>query len=110
MAVKFDLQKDIDGQILFNQKATSGQVILSSKLYKTKSSAENDIELVRKRFAREGVIEERINSKGEPYFILKATNGQEIGRSEYYSSISAMEKGVASLKKNAQETKIKSTK
>ncbi len=106
MAVKFELQKAKDSQHLFNQKATSGQVVLTSELYKTKASAENCIKSVRKIFAREGAIEERINSKNEPYFILKATNGQEIGRSEYYSSISAMENGVASLKKNAPETKI----
>ncbi len=106
MAGKFELQKAKDDQFLFNREATNGQVILTNELYKTKVSAENGIESVRKNFAREGTFEERINSKGEPYFILKATNGQEIGRSEYYSSISAMESGVASVKKNAPETKI----
>jgi len=106
MAGKFELKKSKDGQIMFNLKAANGQVILTSELYKTKASAENGIESVRKNSAREGAFETRTNTKGEPYFILKATNGQEVGRSEYYSSKSAMENGIASVMKNAPEAKI----
>jgi uncharacterized protein YegP (UPF0339 family) len=106
MAGKFELKKAKDGQFMFNLKAANGQVILTSELYKTKASAENGIESVRKNSNREGAFEERTNSRGEPYFILKATNGQEIGRSEYYSSKAAMENGIASVKKNAPEAKI----
>ena len=91
---------------MFNLKATNGQVILTSVRYKQKPSAENGIESVRKNSAREGAFEVRENAKGEPYFILKAINGQEIGRSEYYSSKASMEKGVASVMKNAPEAKI----
>ncbi len=101
MAGKFELKKAKDGQFMFNLKATNGQVILTSELYKQKSSAENGIESVRKNCSREGAFETKTNSKGEPYFILKATNGQEIGRSEYYSSNSAMTNGSESVKKNA---------
>lgn len=106
MAGKFELKKAKDGQFMFNLKATNGQVILTSELYKTKSSAENGIESVRKNSAREGAFEVKTNSKGEPYFILKATNGQEIGRSEYYSAKTAMENGIESVKKNAPEAKV----
>lgn len=106
MAGKFELKKAKDGQFMFNLKATNGQVILTSELYKTKASAENGIESVRKNSAREGSFETRKNSKGEPYFILKATNGQEVGRSEYYSSNAAMENGIASVKKNAPDSKV----
>lgn len=91
---------------MFNLKAANGQVILTSELYKTKASAENGIESVRKNSARAGAFEEKANSKGEPYFILKATNGQEVGRSEYYSSKASMENGIASVKKNAPDAKV----
>jgi uncharacterized protein YegP (UPF0339 family) len=37
---------------------------------------------------------------------LKATNGQEVGRSEYYSSKSAMDNGIASVRKNAPDAKV----
>lgn len=106
MAAKFELKQAKDGQFMFNLKAANGQVILTSELYKQKASAENGIESVRKNANREGAFETRVNSKGEPYFILKATNGQEIGRSEYYSGNSAMENGIASVKTNAPDAKI----
>ncbi len=106
MAGKFELKKAKDGQFMFNLKASNGQVILSSELYKQKSSAENGIESIRKNAGREGAFETRTNAKGEPYFILKSTNGQEIGRSEDYSSNAAMENGIASVKKNAPDAKV----
>lgn len=106
MAGKFELKKAKDGQFMFNLKASNGQVILTSELYKTKPSAENGIESVRKNAAREGAFEAKTNAKGEPYFILKATNGQEVGRSEYYSSAKAMENGIESVKKNAPDAKM----
>ncbi len=106
MAGKFELKKAKDGQFMFNLKAANGQVILTSERYKTKPSAENGIESVRKNSIRKGAFEVRDNAKGEPYFILKATNGQEVGRSEYYSSKASMENGIESVKKNAPEAKI----
>lgn len=109
MAGKFELKKSKDGQFMFNLKATNGQVILTSELYKSKSSAENGIESVRKNANRDGAFETKANSKGEPYFILKAANSQEIGRSEYYSSNSAKENGIASVKKNAPDGKVDDT-
>lgn len=106
MAGKFELKKSKDGQFMFNLKATNGQVILTSELYKQKSSAENGIESVRKNAVREGAFETKVNSKGEPYFVLNATNGQEIGRSEYYSSKASMDNGIESVKKNAPDAKV----
>lgn len=106
MAGKFELKNSKDGQFMFNLKASNGQVILTSELYKTKASAENGIESVRKNSAREGAFEVKANAKGEPYFILKATNGQEVGRSEYYSSKAAMENGLKSVQSNAPDAKI----
>lgn len=106
MAGNFELKKSKDGQFMFNLKASNGQVILTSELYTTKPSAENGIESVRKNSSREGAFEVKANANGEPYFILKATNGQVIGRSEYYSSKAAMEKGIESVKKNAPEAAI----
>ncbi|MDT8421732.1 MAG: YegP family protein [Desulfuromonadales bacterium] len=109
MAAKYELKQAKDGQFMFNLKAANGQVILTSELYRQKASAENGIESVRRNAVRDGAFETRTNSRGEPYFILKATNGQEIGRSEYYSGNSAMENGIESVKKNAPVAKIADT-
>ena len=43
---------------------------------------------------------------GSPFFNLKATNGQVIGKSEMYSSKSACENGIESVKKNAPEAEV----
>ena len=46
---------------------------------------------------------------GSPYFVLKAANGEIIGKSEMYSSVAAMEKGIASVVTNAAEAEIVDT-
>ena len=43
---------------------------------------------------------------GSPYFNLKSSNGQVIGTSEMYSSTSAMENGIVSVKNNAANATI----
>ena len=44
--------------------------------------------------------------KSGPYFVLKAANGEAIGKSESYSSESAAKSGIESVKKNAPSAKI----
>lgn len=44
--------------------------------------------------------------KSGPYFVLKAANGETIGKSESYSSEDAAKNGVESVKKNAAVAKI----
>ncbi len=48
MAGKFELKKTSNGQFRFNLKASNGQVIATSESYKTKASALNGIESVKK--------------------------------------------------------------
>lgn len=52
-------------------------------------------------------FEHRVAKNDKPYFILKAANHQEIGRSQYYSSQAAAEKGVESVMNNASSAVIK---
>ncbi|MFH1115008.1 MAG: YegP family protein [Pseudomonadota bacterium] len=106
MAGAFELKKSGSEQFMFNLKASNGQVILTSELYKKRASAENGIESVRKHAAVDENFERKVSKKDEPYFVLKASNGQIIGKSEMYSSRSAMEKGMASVMKNAPEAKV----
>ena len=44
--------------------------------------------------------------KKGPYFVLKAANGEPIGKSEIYSSEAAAKNGVESVKKNAAVAQI----
>lgn len=106
MAGKFELKTSANGKFHFNLKAGNGQIILSSEMYETRAAAENGIQSVKKNGGDEGRYERKTSAKGDPYFILKAANGQEIGRSEMYSSESSMENGIASVKTNAPDATI----
>lgn len=100
MPGKFELKKS-RGQFMFNLKATNGRVILTSERYKSKASALNGIESVRKNSKAKGGFDRRTAKDKSPYFVLEAKNGETIGRSEMYSSKAAMENGIASVQKNA---------
>ena len=106
MAGKFELKKTESGKYMFNLKAGNGQIILVSQMYASKDSAENGIESVRKNSADDARFERKVAKNGEPFFSLTATNGQNIGKSETYSSESAMENGVQSVKTNAPDAEV----
>tara|TARA_R110002111_G_scaffold174877_3_gene240432 strand:+ start:201 stop:530 length:330 start_codon:yes stop_codon:yes gene_type:complete len=103
---KFEINKDKSGQFRFNLKASNGQVILSSEAYTTKSSCDNGITSVKTNSQLDGRYERSKAKDGSPYFNLKASNGQVIGTSEMYSSSSAMENGIASVKSNSPDASI----
>ncbi|HAF60900.1 MAG TPA: hypothetical protein DCK95_01070 [Anaerolineaceae bacterium] len=105
MAGKIEL-KNSKGQFMFNLKASNGKIILTSERYTTKSGAMNGIESVKKNSKLDGQYERLESKKGEPYFVLKAKNNEPIGRSEMYSSKSAIENGIASVKENAPSAEI----
>lgn len=107
MAGKFEINQSKNGKFLFNLKAANGQIILSSQLYEAKTSAENGVESCRTNGALDERFERSTSSAGQPYFNLKAGNGQVIGRSEMYSSVAAMENGIASVKNNAPSATLK---
>ncbi len=101
MPAKFELKQGKSGQFMFNLKAANGQTILTSEMYKSKRGAQAGIESVRKHAGIDAMYERKASGKNEPYFVLKAANGRTIGKSEMYSSASAMERGIASVKNNA---------
>ncbi|GIW24721.1 YegP family protein [Meiothermus sp.] len=106
MAGKFVLSTTANGQYMFNLKAGNGETILTSESYQSKDGALNGIDSVRKNAALDERYERRTASNGAFYFVLKAANHQEIGRSEMYSSQAAMENGIASVKRNAPEAPL----
>jgi len=109
MAGKFEIKQSANGKFHFNLKAGNGQIILSSEMYESKSACENGIESVKKNAADEKRFEKRESKNGDPYFIIKAGNGQEIGRSEMYSSDAACQNGIDSVAKNAPDAEIVDT-
>ncbi len=71
-----------------------------------KPAALNGIDSVKKNAANDARYERKKSVKGESYFVLTATNGQTIGKSEMYSRSSGMEDGIASVKKNAPDAQV----
>lgn len=101
MAGTFVIESGKTGKIRFNLRAGNQQVILSSETYDTKASAQNGIESVRKNATDDSRYERKTAKDGSPYFVLKAKNGETIGKSEMYTSTSGMENGIKSVAANA---------
>lgn len=80
-------------------KASNYEVILTSENYASKQSAETGISSCRSNSQIDSKYEKRTSSSDQPYFVLKADNGQVIGASQMYSSTSARDNGIASVKK-----------
>jgi uncharacterized protein YegP (UPF0339 family) len=95
-----------DDQFYFNLKAGNHEIILQSEGYQNKTGAINGIESVQSNSQSRANFEIRYSQKEEPYFVLKATNGQIIGKSEMYSSSQAMNNGIDSVMENGKTKKI----
>ena len=101
MAGKFVLTQGVSGQFHFGLKAGNGETILTSENYTTKAAAENGIASVKTNAPHDERYERKLAKNGHPMFNLKASNGQVIGTSETYSSPTARDAGIASVKANA---------
>ncbi|ABQ07215.1 MULTISPECIES: YegP family protein [Flavobacterium] len=103
---KFVITKRTNGEFQFNLKAGNGQTILTSEGYTTKAACTNGIESVKTNSQDDNRYDRKEAKNGKPYFNLKASNGQIIGASEVYESVSARENGIESVKKNAPDAAV----
>ncbi len=103
---KFETYKDKAGEFRFRLTAGNGQTILSSEGYKAIASCKNGIESVRKNSQNDGMFERLESKTGQFHFNLKSVNGQVIGSSQMYTTSSAMENGIESVKKNAPDALV----
>lgn len=101
MAGKFELKKGKTGKFSFNLKSGNGQVVFTSQTYDNKRSATAGISSVKKNASKDTSYERKTSTKKQPYFVMKATNGQVIGKSQMYSNAVSMEKGIKSVGLNA---------
>ena len=117
---KFLVKKTATG-IKFDLKATNGEVIATSEVYKAKASCLNGIRSVAKNAPRAAVEDQTVegytvekcpkfeiyvDKRGEFRFRLKATNGQIIAVSEGYTTMRNCKNGVESVKKNSVDAPI----
>ena len=106
MAGKFVVYTGKDGKDYFRLKAGNGEVIFTSQGYAARKSCLNGIESVRKNSQDDERFEVREAKDGRGYFVLKATNGQEVGRSQMYKSDSGCRNGMKSVATNAANAAV----
>lgn len=98
---KFIITKRKDGEYQFNLKTGNGEIILTSEGYVSKSGCKNGIESVKTNSQIDSRFERRMAVNNKDYFVLKAGNGEIIGKSQLYSTKQGMEDGIDSVKENA---------
>lgn len=106
---RFEIKTSTNGKFHFNLMAGNGEIILSSEMYNSRSAAENGIESVKRNAVEAKRYERKVNKNQEPYFVLKARNGEIIGTSETFSSETAMENAISTVMKNAPVAEISTT-
>src|SRR5262245_40362966 len=79
MSAKFERQKAADGHFHFHLKAANGEIIFSSQEYKAKASALGGIESVKANAHVDAHFERKTSHGEQPYFVLKAANGETVG-------------------------------
>ncbi len=92
-----------DGKHYFHLTAKNNEIILQSEAYETSQGAEIGMDSVRTNGINRSNFEVRSSEGGQPYFVLKAQNGEVIGVSETYSSDHALEGGIDSVIENLSE-------
>ena len=113
--------KNAKNGLKFDLKASNGQVIASSQVYKHKKTCLNGTASVMKN-APEAALEDQtvegyvrqkcpkfevyMDKKGEYRFRLKATNGQIIAISEGYVKMTSCMNGIDSVRKNAADAPV----
>ncbi len=98
---EFQIKTGKDNQFYFNLTAKNGQTILTSEGYKTKDGCEKGVDSVKKNAPDDKKYERKVAKDGQHFFVLKAGNGEPIGKSEMYKTKDSMENGIESVKNNA---------
>lgn len=103
----YEIKKTKSGAFMWNLKAGNGEVVLSSQQYKTKASAKKGIASVMKNSSHADRFEKKTAKNKKPFFVLKALNGQQVGKSQFYETERSRDNGIKSVAKNGPKGKVK---
>src|SRR5690625_2024623 len=106
MAGWYVLKKSGD-KFMFNLKAANGEVIPTSQRYASRASAENGISSDQRDSPAHDRYERLESRSDQPYSTLKAENGQVIGTSQMYKTVSGRNNGIESVKTNGPSDDIR---
>ena len=110
MAGKFVTSLGKDGKHYFNLKAGNGETILQSQGYASEKSCHGGIDSVRRNSQNTERFEKKTASNGKFYFVLTATNGQTIGKSQMYRTEKGCDNGMKSVATNAPDAALSEAK
>ena len=97
---KYVINKATNTQYWWVLKSGNGETILTSETYTTKQNCLTGIASSKVNVA--DIYFNKLSSiRNEPYFTQTAGNFQVLGTSEMYSSTSARDAGIESVKRNA---------
>lgn len=97
---KYVITKTSNGQFRWRLIATNGKTLITSETYTTKQNCLDGI-ASSKVHIEDRYFDRKTSISNEPYFNQIASNGQILGTSEMYSSITARDNGIESVKTNA---------
>ena len=101
---KFEIYKDKAGEFRFRLKAKNGEIILQSEGYTSKQSCQKATESVKKNGVDASKFEKKTASNGQFYFVLKAGNGEVIGKSQMYKSESGRNNGIGAVGRAVEDS------
>jgi len=115
----FAARTQTPGQVHWSLYARNGEIILTSEVYNALGTHEvnglpssgtgalNGIDSTKRNIEKNAYsVVRKVASNGQPFFHVKATNGEIIGVSELYSSVNAMEIGIAAVKRLAPNAEV----
>ena len=105
---KFQIYKDSAGEFRFRllSKGNLENILHSTEGYSSKQGCQRGIDSVKVNAPYDSRYARLTASNGQYYFILKAANGEELGRSEYYTTKYAMENGISAVKRDAPNAPV----
>jgi len=103
---KFKMFRGRDKQFYFSLRAENGEPILAGGGYVAKRGCENGIAAVKVNAPMLQRYERKTSANGKPFFILKAANGEPIGRSEMYDAEASRDNGILAVKRVAPTAPI----
>lgn len=103
----FDVNKSKADDFYFVLKSGNGEVVLTSEMYGSRSSADQGIASVQSNSGEDDRYERATSSEGKFRFNLKAANHQVIGTSQAYETEGTREAGISAVKENGKTKTIK---
>ncbi|PHS59782.1 MAG: hypothetical protein COB00_17455 [Alcanivorax sp.] len=100
MSARYEIFQGINNQYYFRLRAANSEIILQSEGYVTRQGAENGVQSVKTHSPHDRFYSRLLSSDNKYYFNLNAANNQVIGTSQRYTTNTAREVGIESVKRN----------